>query len=133
MENDVKMENQELISNNTSRIYGLQQQIYNLEDEKARLEADYRIKCEEEEEARAILSKRLAIANSVAQMKKSKLTDKLAEKIELWTSGAETSALINCYIDEKDYISKKLDRIKRSIEQKRNEIYSLQREIWELE
>lgn len=130
MENKIKADNQEYIENNISRICALRQEIGYLTIEKSNLEADYRVKCEEEEEAKAILKNRLELVDLVYMMKKSKLTDKLAERIENRIESIETQALINCYACEKEHLSGKLDKIISSIEQKENEIYKLQREMW---
>ena len=123
---------QECVENKTSRIYVLRQQLCDLEDKKFSLQRDYKLKNEEEEEARAILAKRLEIADLVYMMKKSKLTDNLAERIGNRIESAETQSLIKCYESEKECISEKLGNVLSSIEQKENEIYKLQREIWEL-
>lgn len=107
----------------------LQSDINRLQRRKRELEEAYRKKEAEEQRAADMFRKQMQIANMVYTMKKSRLTDKIADAIGAEAFGERSKGILNCYNNVKTAIRQEIIETERDISGKKSEAANLQRRL----
>ena len=124
-----KSSNNADVKNYMSQVAQLNSEISQLKLRKAELEKAYREKEIEEQRASDTYKRHISIASQIYSMKKSRLTDKVAELIDAEANGENVKRIMDCYINVKSSIKQEISQINEDIEGKKKSVIKTQRKI----
>lgn len=124
-----KSSNNADVKNYMSQVAQLNGEISQLKIRKAELEKAYKEKENEEQRAYKTYKKHISIASQIYSMKKSRLTDKVAELIDAEANGENVKRIMDCYRNVKASIMQEIFQINEDIEDKKKSVTKTQRKI----
>lgn len=124
-----KSSNNADVKNYMSQVAQLNSEISQLKLRKTELEKAYREKEIEEQRASDTYKKHIGIASQIYSMKKSRLTDKVAELIDAEANGENVKRIMDCYRNVKVSIMQEISQINEDIEGKKKSVIKTQRKI----